>query len=173
MIANFVDGLGQKVGNNHIFWHYADLVEQMGAKVNRFTCNDDLRSALVEKPESGGNLWVVYSNGMGNLWRWIHEEVDEKAKYKDIIAIDRLICIAGVPRWLFGQFQIKLWNIPPCFTKATAFNVNSIPISCPIENESNDYENIWLHDCPVLAHVTIVHHPRVKEKILTVAENLL
>ena len=104
---------------------------------------------------------VTYSYGQAALWHALAALPNDQ-----LPTIKHLFILAGVPRlpgW--SQFYGTLWTIPPHILAATCFNIDSIPASCGIHNQSDKYVNVNCRSWG-LDHVSIQGDVTIRRQIV-------
>lgn len=179
-----VSGFGERVGDDSALWQIAvALHSPAGTKVSgwreegnslRLQLAPNVTIDLIERqwdtlaPADLRNIDVAitYSYGQAALWHALHGLPPEERP-----RIQHLFILAGVPRLWWGQMYGTVWTIPAYIEKATAFNIDAIPASCGIHNESANYINV---DCRSwgLDHISIQGEPRIRKQIVDAIRGL-
>jgi hypothetical protein len=158
-----VSGFGERLNDKSKFWLIAAaLLLVPGVTV---ICRqwDTLTPADVRAADAA----ITYSYGQAALWHAMYAlPVEERP------TLLHLFIIAGVPRqpeWF--QFYGTVWTMPSNVRGATCFNIDSIPASCGIHNESDKYINVNCRSWG-LDHSSIQGDSRIRTQIVDAIRDL-
>jgi pimeloyl-ACP methyl ester carboxylesterase len=125
---------------------------------------DDVAGAVRRQAATGGGPLILLGHSYGA------SALVRASRQLDPMAIDHLIMLDPVPRWLWGQFQWTSYRLPENVKAATClYNPWSLPKSSPIRGRHPAYRNETVSPL----HASIPGNPGVQLRVLEIIRGLM